>query len=188
MSVAWNHGAGVNRYFADESLPDRETAALKAFARRDPKSWASLGLNAAVAGAVLLWLYFRSPQWQSDQGRDDAATVVFLVFALFSAASYLWWELSLASRVRRAVARQSQVGALLTSSFGPRTLRVTTPDISYELPYTSIDEVFRFGDVLVLKPKNHLVMALPMELVTPADLALITSKVGNRQLREASCS
>ena len=59
----------------------------------------SLGLNAAVAGAVLLWLYFRSPQWQSDQGRDDAATVVFLVFALFSAASYLWWELSLASRV-----------------------------------------------------------------------------------------
>ncbi len=114
--------------------------------------------------------------------------MAFLVFALFSAVSYLWWELSLANRVRRAVARQSQVGALLTSSFGPRTLRVTTPDISYELPYTSIDEMFRFGDVLVLKPKNHLVMVLPMELVTPADLALITSKVGNRQRREISCS
>ena len=31
---------------------------------------------------------------------------------------------------------------------------MTTPDISYELPYTSIDEVSRFGDVLVLKPKT----------------------------------
>ena len=48
MSVAWNHGAGVNRYFADESLPERETAALKAFARRDPKPWVALALNAAV--------------------------------------------------------------------------------------------------------------------------------------------
>jgi hypothetical protein len=188
VSVAWNHGAGVNRYFADESLPERETAALKAFARRDPKTWVALALNAAVVGAVLLWFYFRSPQWQSDQDRGDAATVAFLVFALFSAASYLWWELSLSSRVRKAVARQSQVGALLTSSFGPRTLRVTTPDISYELPYTSIDEVFRFGDVLVIKPKNHLVMALPMELVTAADLALIASKVPDRRVREASYS
>jgi hypothetical protein len=46
----------------------------------------------------------------------------------------------------------------------------------------------RFGDVLVVKPNNHLIMALPMELVPPRDLALIQSKVANRPVREASFS
>jgi hypothetical protein len=88
----------------------------------------------------------------------------------------------------RYVARQAQVGALLTSSFGPRALRITTPDIGYEIPYASITHIRRFGDVLVGKPNNHLVMALPMELVPPRDLALIESKVANRSVREASAS
>lgn len=180
MSIAWNHGAGVNRYFADESLPQRETAALKAFARRDPKSWVPLGLNAAVIGALLLWVYLQSPSRLHAETRDDAALLSLALFGALCAASYLWWELSLASRIRRAVARQSRVGALLTSSFGPRTLRVTTPDISYEIPYASIAQVAKFGDVLVIKPNNNLVMALPMELVTPQDLALITAKVQKR--------
>ena len=80
------------------------------------------------------------------------------------------------------------MGSLLTSSFGPRALRVTTPDISYEIPYSAITHVVRFGDVLVIKPNNHLVMALPMELVMPADLALIESKVSDRTVREATYS
>ena len=47
------------------------------------------------------------------------------------------------ARVRRLVARQAQVGALLTSSFGPRALRITTPDIGYEIPYASITHIRR---------------------------------------------
>jgi hypothetical protein len=62
-------------------------------------------------------------------------------------------------------------------------VRVTTPDISYEIPYTSIRHVARFGDVLVIKPHNHLVMALPMELVTRRDYELIMAKVDGRARR-----
>jgi len=111
-----------------------------------------------------------------------------VVFAVLSLTAYLLWEWSVSARVRKLVARQSQVGALLTSSFGPRALRITTPDIGYEIPYASITHIRRFGDVLVVKPNNHLVMALPMELVPPRDLALIESKVANRSIREASLS
>jgi hypothetical protein len=65
---------------------------------------------------------------------------------------------------------------------------VTTPDISYEIPYTSIDQVARYGDVLVIKPNNHLVMALPMELVTRRDYELMLTKVGTRPEPERSFS
>ena len=188
MSVTWNQGAGVNRYFADASLPSREKAALKAFARRDPKSWIPLGINAAVLGVVLVWLYLQSPYRHDPRTAIDAAMVSLAAFGVFCGTSYHWWELSLASRVRRVVARQARVGALLTSSFGPRALRVTTPDISYEIPYTSIAQVARFGDVLVIKPNNHLVLALPMELVRREDYELILAKVGGRPQRERSLS
>lgn len=177
MSVTWSHGAGVNRYFADESLPGREAAALKAFARRDPRTWVPLVVNAVVLAAVLAWLWLQSPARHDPRVAADTAMVSLAVFGVLSAASYLWWELSLTSRVRRMVGRQARVGALLTSSFGPRTVRVTTPDISYEIPYTSITQVARFGDVLVIKPNNHLVMALPMELVPRRDYELIMAKV-----------
>lgn len=187
MSVTWNQGAGVNRYFADESLPGREMAALKAFARRDPGTWVCRVLNAAVLTGVLLWFFHQSPIWHGPATADDIAAVGLAAFCVFYAVSYLWWELSLASQVRRAVEGQARTGSLLTSSFGPRTLRVTTPDISYEIPYTAIDRVVRFGDVLVIKPTNQTVMALPMELVTRQDYELIMSRVGHRPAFKATC-
>lgn len=188
MSIAWSAGPAVNRYFADESLPARESAALRAFARRDPKTWASLAVNELVLAAVLLWFYVQTPFRDHQATAQRAALACVGIFAVLSLVSYLWWEWSMASRVKRLVARQAQVGSLLTSSFGPRALRVTTPDISYEIPYSSITHVVRFGDVLVIKPNNHLVMALPMELVMPADLALIESKVSGRPTRETTYS
>lgn len=177
MGVTWSQGARVNRWFADASLPAREAAALKAFARRDPRSWVPLAINAVVLGAVLVWLYLQSPSRRDPHTALDAAMVSLTAFALFCGISYLWWELSLASRVRQAVGRKAPVGALLTSSFGPRALRVTTPHISYEIPYDSIARVARFGDVLLVKPVNHHVIALPMELVTARDYELIVAKV-----------
>jgi hypothetical protein len=186
VSVTWGHGAGVNRYFADESLPGREAAALKAFARRDPRTWAPLVVNAVVLAIVLAWLWTQTPARHDPHVAADTAMLSVGAFGVLCAASYLWWELSLTSRVRRIVGRQSRVGALLTSSFGPRAVRVTTPDISYEIPYTSIREVARFGDVLVIKPNSHLVMALPMELVTRRDYELLMAKVHDRPGRLAS--
>jgi hypothetical protein len=188
VSIGWNAGSGVNRYFADESLPAREAMALKAFARRDPKTWLSLALNVAVIGTVVLWFVWTTPLRQNPSTRGDVGVTALVVFAILSLAAYLQWEWSVSSRVRKLVTRQAQVGALLTSSFGPRALRITTPDIGYEIPYASITHIRRFGDVLVVKPNNHLVMALPMELVPPRDLALIESKVANRSMREASAS
>ena len=44
----------------------------------------------------------------------------------------------------------------------------------------------RFGDVLVIKPNSHLVMALPMELVTRRDYELLMAKVHDRPGRLAS--
>lgn len=176
MSVTWSQGAGVNRYFADASLPSRETAALKAFARRDPRNWFPVAVNAVVIGVLLAWLYLQLPG-HAPKAAIDVALVGVMAFVVVGAVSYLWWELALAGRVRRAVARRSRVGALLTSSFGPRALRVTTPEISYEIPYTSIEQVARFGDMLVIKPVNQVVMALPMELVTRQDYELVMSKL-----------
>jgi hypothetical protein len=177
VSVTWGHGAGVNRYFADESLPGREAAALKAFARRDPRTWVPLVVIAGVLAAGLAWLWLQSPARHDPHVAVDTAILSLAVFSVISGAFYLWWELSLTSRVRRMVGRQARAGALLTSSFGPRTVRVTTPDISYEIPYSSITQVARFGDVLVIKPNNHVVLALPMELVTRRDYELIMAKV-----------
>lgn len=188
MSIAWSAGPAVNRYFADESLPARESAALRAFARRDPKTWASLAVNELVLAAVLLWFYVQSPFREHPATAQRAALACVGIFAVMSLVSYLWWEWSMASRVKRLVARQARVGSLLTSSFGPRALRVTTPDISYEIPYASIVRVTRFGDVLVVKSNNDLVMALPMELVPPQDLALITSKVAGGPVHQPSYS
>jgi hypothetical protein len=188
LSVTWSQGAGVNRYFADEALPGREMAALKAFARRDPVTWTSLVLNAAVLTAVLLWFVDHSPAWHGPTSARDLAALGLAAFCVFCAVSWLWWELSLAGQVRRAVGNKARTGSLLTSSFGPRTLRVTTPDISYEIPYTSIARVVRFGDVLLVKPTHQVVLALPMELVTGQDYELIMSKVRHRPAWKARCS
>lgn len=176
MSVTWSQGAGVNRYFADESLPGRETAALKAFARRDPRSWFPVAVNAVVIGLLVAWLYLQLPG-KAPEAPVDVALVGVTAFIAVGTVSYLWWELALAGRVRRAVTRRARAGALLTSSFGPRALRVTTPEISYEIPYTSIEQVARFGDMFVIKPVNQVVMALPMELVTRQDYELVMSKL-----------
>jgi hypothetical protein len=167
----------VNRYFADASLPSRETAALKAFARRDPRSWFPVAVNSVVIGVLLAWLYLQLPGHRPKTVVDVALAGV-TAFVVVGALSYLWWELALAGRVRRAVASRARAGALLTSSFGPRALRVTTPEISYEIPYTSIEQVARFGDMFVIKPVNQVVMALPMELVTRQDYELVMSKLG----------
>jgi hypothetical protein len=174
--VTWSQGAGVNRYFADESLPRRETAALKACARRDPRSWFPMATNAVVIALLLAWLYLQLPG-HAPKAVVDVALVGVMAFVVVGSVSYLWWELALARRVRRAVAGRARVGALLTSSFGPRALRVTTPEISYEIPYTSIQQVARFGDMFVIKPVNQAVLALPMELVTKHDYALVMSKL-----------
>jgi hypothetical protein len=176
--MTWSQGAGVNRYFADESLSGRETAALKAFARRDPRSWFPVAVNAVVLGMLLAWLYLELPG-HAPKDTVDVALVGTMAFGVVGTISYLWWELALAGRVRRAVTRRSRVGALLTSSFGPRALRVTTPEISYEIPYTSIEQVARIGDMFVIKPVNQVVMALPMELVTRQDYELVMSKLAH---------
>lgn len=175
--MTWSQGAGVNRYFADASLPSRETAALKAFARRDPRSWLPVAVNAVVLGVLLAWLYLQLPG-HAPRAVLDVALAGVMAFVVVAAVSYLWWELALAGRVRRAVARRAGVGALLTSSFGPRALRVTTPEISYEIPYSAIEQVARFGDMLVIKPVNQVVVALPMELVTRQDYELVMRKLG----------
>jgi hypothetical protein len=177
-------GAGapkVNRYFADESLAGREARALRRFARRDPKAWLYLGgwvLLLAVAHAVLVW------------ARTDKAFSLGTVIAFIPGVVLFWglWEWSIVRSVKRTVARQSRPGTLLTAAFGPTSARLATPDIQYEIPYSSITHLRQFGDVLVIKPNNHLILALPMELVTPADLALIQSQVHNRPMREASLS
>lgn len=96
------------------------------------------------------------------------------------------WQRAVLRRVRRLVHSQSKLGAVLTTEFGPESVKISTPDMTYEIPYASFTHVVQFDDVLVLKPDNHLVVALPMELVPPQDLALIRSKVTNRPMREAS--
>lgn len=188
VSVAWSAGSGVNRYFADESLPGRLVSALRSFSRRDPRAWRSLAVNLALLGAGMLCFFATAPYRDEPGARENLAVISLGVFALMAVVSYLLWEWSTLVRVRSQVARQTQVGALLTSSFGLRALRVTTPDISYEIPYASIVRVARFGDVLVVKSNNDLVMALPLELVPPQDLALITSKVAGGPAHQPSYS
>ena len=187
MGAGWGHGARVNRYFADESLPDREAAALKKFARRDPRSWLSLALNGLGAALGVAVLHLATPYGVDGPLRARVAVMAGATFLAVTLLSYLWWEWYGTMRARRVVARQARVGSLLTSSFGPRALRLTTPDISYEIPYSSITRVARYGDVLVVKPRHHRVVVLPMELVTPQDLALIQSRVAGRPVAEQAC-
>jgi len=72
----------VNRYFADESLPAREAMALKAFARRDPKTWLSLALNVIVVGTVVLWFVWMTPLRQNPGSRGDVGVTALVVFAV----------------------------------------------------------------------------------------------------------
>jgi hypothetical protein len=188
VSVAWSAGSGVNRYFADESLPGRLSSALWSFSRRDPRSWRSLAVNLGLLGAGMLCFYLTSPYRDGPGVRENLAVISFGMYALMSVASYLVWECSTLVRVRSLVARQTPAGALLTSSFSPRALRVTTPDMSYEIPYASVTRAVRFGDVLVIRSTNDLVMALPMELVPPQGLTLLTGKGAGGPLREPSYS
>jgi hypothetical protein len=141
-----------------------------------------------LLAAGMLCFYLTSRHRDAPVVRDDLALICLSVFALMAVVSYLVWECSTLVRVRSQVARQTPAGALLTGSFGPRALRVTTPGMSYEIPYASITRVARIGDVLVIRSANDLVMALPMELVPPQGLELLTSKVAGGPLREPSYS
>jgi hypothetical protein len=169
MSVAWHAGAAVNRCFADASVPDRLAAALRSAARRDPRAWAPLAGCLAVLAASVAVLYAVTRD-QHPTGQVGPATTCAALFGGLALVSYLVWEWRLAVRTRAWAAVRTPVGALLTASFGPRSLRVTTPDLGYDLPYAAVARLQRFGDVLVLTPRHDPPVALPMELVSPRDL------------------
>ncbi len=150
---------------------------MRRFARRDPKSWTGLALYAlflTAAGSLVYWLQRDTPYM---------AQMILLLSSGVLLATYWWWQWSVQRYVRRIA---SPPGTQLTSEFGPDSFKIGMPDKSFELPYASLTHVVQFEDVLVLKPKNHLILALPMELVPPQDLALIRSKVVNRPMREVS--
>jgi hypothetical protein len=186
VSIPWYSAPAVNRYFADDSLACRQAAALRAFARRDPRWLAGLGVAVAVLGLAVLGVFLNWPRPVVAGPGDHAAAVAVTAFAAASVAVYAGWEWLVAARARRIVSHTGRKGTLLTSSFGPRGLRLTTPDISYEIPYASITHIARFDDVLVVKPRSSRVLALPMELVPPAELELFRSRVAAGAEREAS--
>lgn len=172
----------VNRYIAEASLARREASALRRFARRDPKAWLYFG-----GGVLLLALLDVLFVWAN---RDDPRAFGAVVTSYPVGVLVFWavWEWSIVRGVRRLVSRQSRPGTLLTAAFGPTSVRLATPDIQYEIPYSSITHLRQFGDVLVIKPNNHLILAVPMELVTFDDLALLKARVHNLPMRRASLS
>ncbi len=170
----------VNWIVADAALADREIRALCWFARRDPKVRRPLlfamVFNVAV-GCAVAWF---------KRDISYAVPIVVVVFSAIVTANYVWWERSIVLRSRRLTRRQSEPGAVLTTEFAAESFTMSTPDISYAFPYASLTHVVQFEDVLVIKPNNHLILALPMELVPPQDLALLRNKVTNRPMRELS--
>ena len=173
---------------AESGLPRREARALIEFASRDPRVWRNIVVTwlvvvAALAVALVIAAPTNSPA-QQEMSSWGAATVAVL------AAPTVWvnWYLSTLRKVGRAVARQSPPGTVIGSRITADTVTFAVGEAAYSFTYEAISHVMQVDDVLVVKPRNHVVLAVPVEAVDPADLAHLRRRVVNEPLSRATTS
>ncbi|KQZ90618.1 hypothetical protein ASD62_16340 [Phycicoccus sp. Root563] len=173
---------------AGADLPHREARALVEYASRDPRVWRNIALTwLTVVAALGVALVVSVPGLTPVQQHSTLAATG-LVIVMAAPTTWVSWYLTLRRKVRHTVATQSPPGTVIGSRITADTVTFAVGEAAYSYTYEALSRVVQVGDVLVVKPRHRLVLAVPVEAVSPDDLAHLLARVVNEPMSLAARS
>ena len=173
---------------ADAWLPRREARALVDFAARDRRVWRNVLLTwlVVVAALGLALLISRPTNSVANQQMSLAASGLIVVMA--APTTWVTWYLSTKRKVRHSIARQCPPGTVIGSRISDDTATFAVGEAAYSFTYEMLTHLVLVDDVLVVKPRDHVVFAVPVEAIDPDDLRHLRSRVVNEPMSRATTS
>ena len=173
---------------AGADLPRRQARALVDFASRDPRVWRNLAVTWLVVVAALAVALLISRPTNSVEQQHLSSWGAVVVGIMAAPTTWVTWYLSTVRKVRHSVAQQCPPGTVIGSRISADTVTFAVGEAASSFTYEAISRVTQVGDVLVVKPRNHVVLALPVEAFDPADLAHLRRRVVNEPMSRATAS
>lgn len=171
---------------ADAGLPRRQARALVDFAARDPRVWRNVLLTwLVIVSALAVALLVATPTISPAQQRLSLGATV-LVALMAAPTTWVSWYLSTLHKLRNALAQQCPPGTVIGSRITADTVTFAVGEVAHSFTYEAISHVSQVDDVLVVKPRNHIVFSVPVAAVDPGDLAHLRSRIVNEPASRAS--